>query len=95
MVPDTDLSVRIPQQLAAQQGVDPTELAPPVGDIVDLDALERTVTTAAEGRRSTATTVTFEYDSLTVTVEAADGIDVSVEPTATSRPQSPNPTVAD
>jgi len=95
MVPDSELSVRIPQQLAAQQGVDPAELTPPVGEVIDLEALERTVATAAEGRRSTATTVSFEYDSLTVTVEAADGIDVSVAPTAGHRPQSGNPTVAD
>lgn len=95
MVPDTDLCVRIPQQLAAQQGVDPTELSPPVGEVVDLEALERMVSSAPGGRQSAATTVTFEYDAFTVTVEATDGVNVTVTPTATHRARSSNPTAAD
>ena len=95
MIPDTDLSIRIPQELAAQKGVDPAVLSPPVGDVIDLEALERTVTTAASGSPSTTTTVSFEYETLTVTVEAADRIDVTVEPTVTHRPRSPNPSAAD
>lgn len=95
MVSDSELCARIPQQLAAHQGVDPAELSPPVGEIIDLEALERTVSTAANGNVSTASTVTFEYDTLTVTVEAAESVDVTVEPTTTTRSRSRNRHVAD
>ena len=94
MSSETSLSVRLPQQLAAAKGVDPTELTPPVGDVIDIEALERTVSAAAGGH-GTATTVTFEYDTLTVTVEGPENIDISVEPTATHRSRPQHPSVAD
>ena len=84
MIPDSEHWVRIPKQLAAHQGVDPAELSPPVGDVIDPEALERTVSTARSESGSTASTVTVEYDTLTVTVEAADSVDVTVEPTVTT-----------
>ncbi|MFW6321972.1 MAG: HalOD1 output domain-containing protein [Halohasta sp.] len=94
MVPDIDLSVRIPNQLAALHGVDPTELSPPVGEVVDLEALERTVSSAVSAERSATTTITFEYGSFTVTVEASEGVDVTVVPTARHRARSPSTSVA-
>ncbi len=94
MSSETPLSVRLPQQLAAHQGVDPTELTPPVGEVIDIEALERTVS-AAGGHGTPPTTVTFEYDTLTVTVEGSEDIEVSVEPTATHRSRPQNPSVAD
>jgi|AntDeeMetagen681_2_1112603.scaffolds.fasta_scaffold00342_4 hypothetical protein len=95
MVPDTELSVRLPEKLAAAQGVDPTELTPPVGDVIDIEAVERTVSAAAGSHGIPTTTVTFEYDTLTVTVEGSEHIEVSVEPTATHRTRPQNPSVAD
>ena len=95
LIPDTELSVRIPEQLAAEQGIDPTELSPPVGEVIDLEALERTVSAAAGGSGPTASTVTFEYDTLTVTVKAAESVDVTVEPTAPTRSRPENRHVAD
>jgi len=95
MVPEPELCVRLPEKLAAAQGVDPTELTPPVGDVIDIEALERTVSSTAGGHGTPPTTVTFEYDMLTVTVEGSDGVEVSVEPTATHRSHPQNPTVAD
>ncbi len=94
MSSETPLSVHLPQQLAAHQGVDPTELTPPVGEVIDIEALERTVSAAAGGH-GTPTTVTFEYDTLTVTVEGSEDIEVSVESTATHRSRPQHPSVAD
>jgi len=37
----------------------------------------------------------FEYEPLTVTVEGTDGIEVSVEPTATHRSRPQNPSIVD
>ena len=79
MIPDSERWVRIPEQLATHQCIDPAELSPPVGDVIDPEALERTVSTARSGKGSTASTVTVEYDTLTVTVEAADSIDVTAD----------------
>ena len=95
MVPDSELSVRIPEQLAAELGVDPAELSPPVGDVIDLEAVERTVSSAATGSQPTASAVSFEYDTLTVTVEATAGVDVTVEPTIARRSRRRSPGLAD
>ncbi|MEA1932687.1 HalOD1 output domain-containing protein [Halohasta litorea] len=95
MPSETPLSVRLPQELATHQGVDPTELTPPVGDVIDIEALERTVSAAAGDHGTPPTTVTFEYDTLTVTVEGSEQIDIAVEPTATHRPRPQNLRVAD
>jgi len=70
LIPDSERWVRIPEQLATHQCIDPAELSPPVGDVIDLEALERTVSTARSGKGSTASTVT---------VEAADSIDVTAD----------------
>ena len=95
MVPEPELGVRLPEKLAAAKGVDPTELSPPVGDVIDIEALERTVSAAAGGHGTPTTTVTFEYETLTVTVEGSENIEVSVEPTATHRSRPQHPSVAD
>ncbi len=76
-------------------GVDPAELSPPVGDVIDLEALERTASSAATGSQPTASAVSFEYDTLTVTVEAIDGVDVTVEPTIARRSRPRGPGLAD
>jgi hypothetical protein len=90
----TPLSVRIPQQIAANLGVDPIELTPPVGDVIDIEALERTLSTAT-GSQQTTPAVTFGYDGLTVTVEGTDSIEVRVESTAMRRSRPPTPGAAD
>lgn len=92
MVPEPELSVRLPEKLAAHRGVDPTELSPPVGDVIDVEALETLVT---GGHGTAPTTVSFEYDALTVTVEGPGMIDISVKPTAPHSARPKNPSVAD
>lgn len=94
MSSEAPLSVRIPQQIADKQGVDPAELTPPVGDVIDIEALERTLSTATVSQQTTPA-VTFGYDTLTVTVEGTDSIEVRVESTAMDRSRPPKPSAAD
>lgn len=95
MSSETPLSVRIPEQIAAQQGCPPTELSPPLYEVIDLAALEHTLSTAAGGPHTTDPTVTFQYNELTVTVEGTETVDVTIEPTATHQTRSPTPNPAD
>ncbi|ATW89726.1 hypothetical protein halTADL_3023 [Halohasta litchfieldiae] len=94
MSSEPPLSVRLPQQIADKQGVDPTELSPPVGDVIDIEALERTLSTAAASQQTTPT-VTFGYDGLTVTVEGTDDIEVRIESAASCQVRPPTPGAAD
>lgn len=51
-----DVPVEIVTRIAEREGVDPTELAPPLSTVIDTDALQRLVETADDDA-----TVVFEY----------------------------------
>jgi hypothetical protein len=90
-----ELSARIPQQIADKQNVDPTELTPRLYDVIDLDALEHAISTVDTSRQSTPATFTFQYDDLSITVEATADVDITVEQTSTHRTETLKSTAAD
>lgn len=74
------LTLEIVTEVAAQHGVDPIDLEPPLDDIVDTDALEALFSDSLDGTTRETVAVEFTYcghrvvvDEGTVHVEAADG----------------------
>lgn len=67
--PDTeDPNAVVVRSVAVIQNVEPTDL-PPLGDVVDVDALEALVA-PPEGSREGAVNVTFVYQGLEITVDS-------------------------
>lgn len=88
MVSETELSVRLPQQIAAAKGIDPTELTPPLYEVVDTEALAATLSSVETSRQAAPATFTFQYDNLSVTVTATEAVDITVEKIQTHRSPS-------
>jgi hypothetical protein len=67
-------SVAIALAVAAREGVDPTELTPPLGEVVDPDALDALF----DGRdeRSAERSVTFDYQGYRVEVSGDATVDL-------------------
>lgn len=74
-LPSPSLTVEIVEAVAAREGVDETRL-PPLGEVIDPDALNALfVRTAADGRQQRAS-VRFHYCGYTVVVHADRSITV-------------------
>lgn len=75
--------VRIVSEVAAREGVDPTELKPPLHDVIDPEALEALFEPTPTSQRSHAGSVSFVYRGYDVTVTASGEISVTeITPTA-------------
>jgi hypothetical protein len=71
------------EKVARKEGVSPTELSPPLNDVVDTDALDTLVRSSAESD-TRSMHVEFEYRDYVVRVR--DGPTVSVSPVETEAP---------
>ena len=61
-------SVAVVMEIAAREGADPTELAPPLNDVIDPDALDALF--ARSGPADVAGSVSFEYCGYRVEVRS-------------------------
>jgi len=73
---ETPVTVKIVQEIAEQQDVDPSEVEPPLHSVIDTEALERLF--SATNGRSRRGRLTFEYNGYTVTVEANEAVSVEL-----------------
>lgn len=72
-----NLSLEVIEKIAAQKGVDPIALNPPLHDIIDLEALDAIFDTTTNGRRRGAGSVRFTYDGYEVAVFSNGDIEIS------------------
>lgn len=72
---DRSLFVEVVREVAAIRGVDPLEL-PPMGEQIDLDALDRMFVDRPEGANQVRGTLTFTYAGCDVQVSADGTIEV-------------------
>ncbi|ELY90756.1 HalOD1 output domain-containing protein [Natrialba taiwanensis] len=90
----TQPSIEILQQIATAEGVEPTELEPPLYNVIDPDALDALVQSMADRTNTDFETQTkparskieFTYCGYTVRVDETGRVDV--RPTADRRPES-------
>lgn len=73
-VGSTSMSMEIVRAVAAQKGVDPMELTPPLHAAIDPEALDRLFKRTPEGEVNGR--VTFEYDGHTIQVTSDGAVDV-------------------
>lgn len=64
-------------RIASTEGVSPTDLEPPLHDVVDTDALDRLVTASREQPTGADTTVEFTYHGYHVHVDGTGAVDVT------------------
>ncbi|ELZ01853.1 HalOD1 output domain-containing protein [Natrialba asiatica] len=80
----TQPSIEILQQIATAEGVDPTELEPPLYSVIDPDALDTLVQSMADGTttgfgtqtEATRSKIEFTYSGYTVRVDETGRVDV-------------------
>ncbi len=70
-----ELALTIAETVAAREGVDSTELHPPLHETIDTDALESLIESATRGRARAS--VTFAYHGYTVRVDSSGDVRVS------------------
>ncbi|ARS90135.1 HalOD1 output domain-containing protein [Natrarchaeobaculum aegyptiacum] len=77
MATETDdaIAVRIAQQVATLEDVDPIDLEPPLYEVVDVDALEALCGGPTSHEPFTGS-VSFDYRGYTITVDHEGSIDV-------------------
>lgn len=75
-------------EVAALEGVEPTELDRPLQDVVDVDALECLVASAEGDSDSTDLAVTFSYRGYEVTVDGTGRVIATERRGARSGPAS-------
>jgi hypothetical protein len=71
------LDTKIAQQIATHEGIDVTELNPPLYDEVDLEALEKLLCPRPHERTAFVGTVTFDYCGKTVAVDQTGAVTVT------------------
>lgn len=72
------VGVEIAEEVASREGVDPTDLEPPLYDVVDLEALDAFLQSSRAGE----TTVKFRYAQYRIVVDNAGSVRVT-EPSDT------------
>lgn len=70
-------SNRIVTQIASAEGLSPTDLEPPLHDIVDPDALDRLIESNSRRSSDAELSLEFTYRGHTVHVDATGAVDVS------------------
>ncbi|MDQ2051342.1 HalOD1 output domain-containing protein [Natronolimnohabitans sp. A-GB9] len=70
-------SLGIVTRIASSEGVSPTDLEPPLHDVVDTDALDRLVAASHEQSTGADTAVKFTYHGYHVHVDGTGTIDVT------------------
>ncbi|WP_343217248.1 HalOD1 output domain-containing protein [Halovivax limisalsi] len=79
------MGVHIVSEVADREGVDPTELRPPLHDVIDPEALDALFEPTTTSQRARDGSVTFAYCGYEVTVTAAGDISIGSEPSAGER----------
>lgn len=75
-----DVGTTIAERIAAREGVDPVELAVPLYEVVETDALEALVN-RTDGRQSqNDLSVGFSYLGYAVTVHGSGGVTIDTRP---------------
>lgn len=64
-------------QVASSEGVSPTDLEPPLHDVVDPEALDRLVESSGRDSSDDVLTVEFTYRGHTVQVDSTGAVDVT------------------
>jgi hypothetical protein len=86
-----ELGVEIARKIAAEKGVEPATLEPPVQAVIDVTALERLIHPSSHSRTEFTGVVSFAYGDYTVTVDQTGTVSVNprseLGPGADSRPQ--------
>lgn len=77
METDEPVIIQIVEQVAAQKGVDPLALHPPLHDVIDTDALEALFRSAKRGDVPSTVTLEFVYQGYTVRVDSGGHVHVS------------------
>jgi hypothetical protein len=72
-------SVRVVEAVARREGIDTTEVTPPLFETVDTDALDALLS-ATPDRSPEHVEVSFRYRGYHVTVERDDGVEVGLRP---------------
>ena len=75
---DQPISVSVITAVASEEGVSPTDLTPPLGDVVDPALLDRFFDAVASGTLSLDGTISFTYREHEVVVDGTG--QVSVDP---------------
>ena len=75
-VPDDRLSSRLVKALADAKGVDPTELSPPLYEVVDPEALNSVFRPTHDGSARSRGRITFVHGNYEVTVNSEGSVDV-------------------
>ncbi|WP_049924756.1 HalOD1 output domain-containing protein [Halopiger djelfimassiliensis] len=70
-------SLSIVHQVAAHEGVDPSELEPPLHEVIDPDALDALVQSTARQPSGSAATIEFTYRHRRIRVDSTGNIDVT------------------
>lgn len=70
-------SLHVVQQVAASKGVDPADLDPPLHEVLDPDALDTLVQSAAHTASGDETTIEFVYRDRRVRIDSAGTVDVT------------------
>ena len=73
---DNRLSSRLVTTLADAKGVDPTELSPPLYDVIDPEALDSLFRPTQNGNGRSYGEITFRHGDFEVTVDSEGSVDV-------------------
>ncbi|WP_408957618.1 HalOD1 output domain-containing protein [Natrinema sp. 74] len=76
MVTEPPTSMRVVRAVAAEEGIDPAELRPPLHDIVDADALDELFPSTADSSNA-ARAVEFAYRGKRVCIDSAGTVEIA------------------
>ncbi|WP_440764755.1 HalOD1 output domain-containing protein [Natronorubrum sp. DTA7] len=71
-------SHKVLTQVASSEGVSPTDLEPPLHDVVDPDALDRLVESCGCAASDRVVTIEFPYRGYMVRVDSTGAVDLTV-----------------
>ena len=73
------VTMRIVEEVAEREGLEPLDLTPPLHDVIDTDALESLLSDPVSGERREGVQITFSYRGYAITVAADGEIEVRSE----------------
>ena len=71
-------SHKILTQVASSEGVSPTDLEPPLHDVIDPEALDRLVESSGRASGGRVVTIELPYREYTVRVDSTGAVDLTV-----------------
>lgn len=75
-----NVGTRIAERIAALEGVDPVELAVPLYDVIETDALEALVNGRDGGQSQNDLSVGFSYMGYAITVQGSGAVSIDAQP---------------